>query len=59
MQLVRHCKDSFVELLKSGCLDLLFANQEEAVALADVLQLTKAEGVCFMYGSHCIDNGVI
>jgi hypothetical protein len=45
VQLVRHCKDSFVELLRSGCLDLLFANQEEAVALADALALTAPEGM--------------
>lgn len=44
VQLVRNCKDGFLELLKSGCLDLLFANQEEAVALSDILQLAKPDG---------------
>lgn len=38
-ELVRNCKESFLELLRSGTLDLLFANEEEAATLAVEMQL--------------------
>lgn len=41
-----NCKASFVECLRSGCLDLVFANQQEAEALAVVMGLAPAEGGC-------------
>jgi sugar/nucleoside kinase (ribokinase family) len=36
-ELVRSCKDTLVQLLEEGLLDLVFANEEEAVALAEEL----------------------
>lgn len=44
VQLVRNCKDTLLEVLQSGNLDLLFANQEEAEALVAVMELASPEG---------------
>mmetsp|Transcript_21380 Transcript_21380/g.46797 ORF Transcript_21380/g.46797 Transcript_21380/m.46797 type:complete len:380 (+) Transcript_21380:82-1221(+) len=41
-ELVRNCKDSFLSLLQSGCLDLLFANEVEAATLAVEFHLVPA-----------------
>jgi sugar/nucleoside kinase (ribokinase family) len=38
-ELVRHCKASLMEILESGLLDLVFANEEEAAEMAVDLQL--------------------
>lgn len=43
-QLVRNCKDALLEVLRSGNLDMLFSNAEEANSLAIQLSLTSPEG---------------
>ena len=41
---MRNCKATLLEVLQSGNLDLLFANQEEAEALVTVMELASLEG---------------
>ncbi|GAX77562.1 hypothetical protein CEUSTIGMA_g5006.t1 [Chlamydomonas eustigma] len=41
-ELVRHCKSSLLDLLESGCLDIVFANEHEAAELALQLHLVPA-----------------
>lgn len=45
-QLVRQCKSSFIDLLESGCIDLLLANEEEAATLAVEMGLAQPAGAC-------------
>lgn len=52
-QLVRHCKDGFLDLLRLGCIDLLFANEDEIGTLAVELQLASADGKCETPVSLC------
>jgi len=42
-ELVRNCKDALLEILRSGSLDMLFSNQEEAESLATVFELAAPE----------------
>ncbi len=58
-QLVRNCKDAFLELLRSGSIDLLFANEEEAATLAVEMQLAPADGACLLMMVGAWERGVV
>lgn len=45
-ELVRHCKEGLMEILKAGLLDLVFANEEEAAEMAVDL------GLCASTSAH-------
>lgn len=43
-ELVRNCLPALLELLTSGCIDVIFANEEEAMMLASELGLVEKGG---------------
>jgi hypothetical protein len=55
---VRRCKDALLELLAAGCLDIVFANEEEAAELARQLGLVPSPPQAAALGAlYCTHEG--